>query len=71
MHIRPTPSLVRIALVLMLLAAVALAGCGDTTDGLDVGDQAPDFTLPTASGAMVSLDDYTGPALLYFHMADG
>jgi peroxiredoxin len=55
----------------MLLAAVALAGCGDATDGLGVGDKAPDFTLPTASGGTASLDDYAGPALLYFHMADG
>lgn len=71
MHVRRTPSLVRVALVLMLLAAVALAGCGDATDGLSVGDKAPDFTLPTASGGTASLDDYAGPALLYFHMADG
>lgn len=57
--------------VLLALAVSVLAGCGGT-DGLAVGDSAPDFALPEASGSTVSLDDYAGgPALLYFHMADG
>jgi len=57
---------------LAVLALVILAGCSDGGDGLTVGDTAPNFSLPDASGSTVSLDDYAGaPALLYFHMADG
>jgi len=34
---------------------------------LKVGDQAPDFSLPSDSGAMVSLNDFKGHKLvLYF-----
>jgi len=32
--------------------------------GLEVGTQAPDFTLPAVSGKMVSLDDFTGQKVL-------
>ena len=41
--------------------------------GLAVGDPAPDFTLPAATGERISLSDYTGqgPVLLFFHMAEG
>ena len=72
MHLRQTPSIVRAVLVLILLSGLIMAGCGDAADGLTVGDPAPTFVLPTASGSTVALDDYAGgPALLYFHMADG
>ena len=73
MQLRHTPSAPRTIFVLMTLAVVVLAGCSDATDeGLAVGDAAPDFALPAASGSTVSLSDYAGaPALLYFHMADG
>ena len=58
----------------LLLMAPILAACGPSNgDGLAVGDPAPSFTLPTASGNQVSLSDYrdSKPVLLYFHMADG
>jgi hypothetical protein len=72
MNLRQTPSILRAVLVLMLLSSLIMAGCGGATDGLAVGDRAPAFDLPTASGSTVALDDYAGgPALLYFHMADG
>ena len=72
MRIRPKSTALRAAVVLMVLAALVMSGCGGTGDGLAVGDEAPDFALPEASGATISLDDYAGaPALLYFHMADG
>ena len=59
-------------LLFVLVIVMVLAGCGDTPNGLSVGDPAPDFTLPDAAGSTVSLDVYSGaPALLYFHMADG
>lgn len=59
--------------VLLMVVALAMTGCSDASGGtLHVGDDAPDFTLPAASGATVSLADYAGePVLLYFHMADG
>lgn len=60
----------RIAAV-AVLAVLVLTGCTGN-GGLTVGDNAPDFNLPEASGSSVSLDEYAGsPALLYFHMADG
>jgi len=58
-------------LVLFLVGILAPA-CNSQGD-LAVGDQAPGFTLPSATGTDVSLGDYTGegPVLLYFHMALG
>lgn len=56
------------------VAVLDAAGEGASGDAaLNVGDPAPDFTLPTADGGAVALADYTGqqPVLLYFHMAAG
>jgi peroxiredoxin Q/BCP len=41
-----------------------------TSTLLDVGDQAPPFTLPDADGKPVSLSDFTGtPVIVYFYPA--
>lgn len=64
---------IRVGLVIAAVLSAALAGaCGDDGGaGLDVGDSAPDFTLPASDGSTVSLGDFDEPVLLYFHMADG
>ena len=55
-----------------VLTLLVLTGCSGANGALAVGDDAPSFSLPDSSGSIVSLDDYAGgPALLYFHMADG
>ena len=39
---------------------------------LELGQPAPEFSLPTSDGETVALADYQGePVLLFFHMADG
>jgi hypothetical protein len=60
-------------LSLVSLLGFVLAACNPTGDELDIGDQAPSFTLPSEVGEQVSLVDYRGkqPVLLYFHMAVG
>jgi hypothetical protein len=54
------------------LVSILAQACSSQGD-LAVGDQAPGFTLPSATGTDVSLSDHTGegPVLLYFHMALG
>ncbi len=42
-----------------------------TKDRIDVGMKAPDFTLPSQSGEMVSLGDFLGkPVVLFFYTKD-
>jgi peroxiredoxin Q/BCP len=43
-----------------------------TKDKLEVGSVAPDFTLPSQSGEMVSLEDFLGhrPVVLFFYPKD-
>ncbi len=58
----------------VLGAALVLAGCRPTpAAGLQVGDEAPGFSLPAVGGGEVALADYAGvrPVLLFFHMAVG
>lgn len=75
-HVYPSHKHRRSGAMTLLLAAVGLllAACGGSAQHApDVGDQAPSFTLPSATGGDVSLANYTGkqPALLYFSMAAG
>ena len=51
--IRCTPSA-------LLLAAAALASAPASGASLDVGDAAPDFTLPGTDGTEVTLSSYAG-----------
>jgi len=49
----------------VLAALVPLqAGAMEQEMGLEIGTQAPDFTLPDAAGQMVSLDDFAGQRVL-------
>jgi peroxiredoxin Q/BCP len=43
-----------------------------TKDKVDAGSKAPNFTLPSQSGEMVSLEDYIGtkPVVLFFYPKD-
>jgi hypothetical protein len=59
---------------LLILTGMLLAACSSApSQDLEVGDQAPEFSLTATSGETVSLSDYVGkqPVLLYFHMAVG
>ena len=60
-------------LVVLLISSVLLQACSATPQGIEVGAQAPDFTLPSSEGKLVSLSEYKGeqPVLLFFHMANG
>lgn len=69
----------RIAVALVMSTLVLLAACAPTdepgADGsfLSEGDPAPDFTLPSAAGENVALDDFANQkaVLLYFSMGPG
>jgi cytochrome oxidase Cu insertion factor (SCO1/SenC/PrrC family) len=69
----------RIAVAFVMSTLVLLAACAPTdepvADGsfLAEGDRAPDFTLPSAAGEDVSLDEFANqrPVLLYFSMGPG
>jgi cytochrome oxidase Cu insertion factor (SCO1/SenC/PrrC family) len=64
----------------MIGVAILAAACtrnaatpsADQEGPVAVGDEAPAFTLESASGGAVSLSDYAGkPVLLYFSMGPG
>lgn len=61
------------ASVFLLAACTKQAPLSPTTSDVAVGDEAPAFTLPSASGSSVSLADFEGhkPVLLYFSMGPG
>ena len=49
-----------------------LMGFRQTKDNVEVGSKAPNFTLPSQSGEMVSLKDFLGkkPVVLFFYPKD-
>ena len=53
----------------ILLASLALAG---VTTAIEVGDKAPDFSLPSTMGGEISLSQFRGKqlVLLEFYGAD-
>ena len=53
------------------IAALAIV-CAGPVQALEVGDQAPDFTLPATTGTDVALKDFHGKkwVLLEFYGAD-
>jgi hypothetical protein len=69
-HLKPTP-IVLVFGVLLLAALAHVAGPGGAA-ALDVGEKAPDFTLPSTSGGHISLSQFRGKklVLLEFYGAD-
>jgi cytochrome oxidase Cu insertion factor (SCO1/SenC/PrrC family) len=62
-----------VASLFLLAACTKQVSPPPTTDGIHVGGQAPAFTLPSADGGSVSLEDFQGhqSVLLYFSMGPG
>jgi uncharacterized lipoprotein YajG len=58
--------------ILFLIGVVFLSACSQQKE-IAIGNNAPDFSLPSATGSTVSLSDFRDqrPVLLYFHMAMG
>lgn len=54
------------------LLLIGLLGTAGMSSALDVGDKAPDFTLPATTGGKISLNQYRGKkaVLLEFYGAD-
>lgn len=60
------------ALFLGSLSLIVLLGLPPMSSALDVGDKAPDFTLPATTGKKISLSQYRGKkvVLIEFYGAD-
>jgi len=60
------------SLPLVGLLLVGLLGTAGVSSALDVGDKAPDFTLPSTTGEKISLSQFRGKnvVLVEFYGAD-
>jgi peroxiredoxin len=60
----------RIAAAVLLAGSLFLLAAGQAT-GLQVGDQAPTFTLPATTAEKLSLADYRGKqnVVIFFYIA--
>ena len=60
-------------LALILAFSLLITACAADSAGLSEGDQAPGFSLPSATGDPLTLEELNSgqPVLLYFHMALG
>ena len=60
-----------ISMLMVVLVSVALlfSNAGDAM-ALNVGDKAPDFTLPSTTGEKISLGQFQGkkPVVLFFYI---
>jgi hypothetical protein len=48
------------SLLVLSLLFFSLLGTADVSSALDVGDKAPEFTLPSTNGVDLSLSDFRG-----------
>lgn len=60
------------ALIFSSFMGMGLLGATSETNALEVGDRAPDFTLPATTGGKISLSQFRGKkiVLLEFYGAD-
>jgi hypothetical protein len=54
-----------------LLLAVAVGPPSSATNTIDVGDTAPDFTLPSTLGRSISLSEFRGKKLVLLEFYGG
>ena len=69
---RPGKRLGRLCLLSMLLSGVVSAAGAGVATALEVGDKAPDFSLPSTTGANISLSQFLGKKLVVieFYVVD-
>lgn len=60
-----------IILTLLFIILLAFTACEDIQEPLEVGTEAPDFTLQSSSGAEVKLSDFSSKVLLMFFFGNG
>lgn len=53
-----------VMLTIITLIIMIMAGCGGAQSRLNIGDKAPDFTLPSIDGKNISLSDFKGKRVI-------